>query len=64
MNSFSAGFARPVVECEKCGAPTSLSLGVEKMTSIEKLPDPFSSKCSCGHEADYPKYAIKMLVSV
>ena len=63
--SNAAGFKRPGVACQKCGAPFSLFLGVALYRSVEKLPDPFSAKCpECGHEATYPKSQIGILVVV
>jgi hypothetical protein len=61
----NAGFTRPAVKCEKCGVPFSLTLGVRDMKSVKELPDPFLAKCpACGHQANYPKPAIQILVGV
>jgi hypothetical protein len=65
MSGFSAGFRRPGLSCANCGEPFALFLGVEKMVSVEKLPDPFVAKCpQCDHQATYPKSAIGVLVAV
>lgn len=61
----AAGFKRPGLACEKCGAAFSLFEGTEKHRSVEGLPDPFRAKCpECGHEATYPKSSIGILVAV
>jgi hypothetical protein len=66
-NGSSAGFKRPGLKCVKCGVPFALTLAVQPMESVKKLPDPFRAKCPsliCQHEATYPKSAIQTLVSV
>jgi hypothetical protein len=65
MSGFADGFRRPGLACESCGAPFARFLVVEKMVSIQKLPDLFLAKCPrCGHQASYPKSAIATLVAV
>ena len=64
-NGSSAGFKRPGLKCAHCGLPFALTLAVQPMSSVEKLPDPFQAKCPmCQHEATYSKSAIQTLVSV
>ena len=64
MSGFSAGFKRPGLACVQCGLPFALTLAVQPMELVEKLPDPFVARCPlCQHEATYPKSAIRTLVS-
>jgi hypothetical protein len=59
------GFNRPGLECEHCGEPFSLFLGVPNLRKVEELPDPFEARCPlCGHEANYQRSAIGNLVVV
>jgi hypothetical protein len=65
MSGPSAGFRVRGATCETCSEPFSLFRAVNDFQSIEKLPDPFSAKCpKCAHEADYPKSAIVVVVSI
>jgi len=59
-----SGFKRPGVQCKQCGVPFALAMfSVQKMESIEKLPDPFEAKCpACQFQTTYAKSEVAPLV--